>query len=329
MPLILSFLGFLLSFAVCADEAKDLAVIEELLKTNQGVEGMVHAAAVDQNLFVFSYMGETGFFEQIRLSLVPKNKTAFEALKTLKRHDKIRLFGKLEMNNKQAHIEVTEVQLLKVWSNPYPDYTHEVRLPKDLEGTDSFIGKVHAVHGDGAVVVLEYKDSVLPLVVKPDQLDFTKDLFRGDKVRLFFDIALKPARPTHLELKAGVKQPVQVLDNVRLEHSVVHEFEGSLVMFSASPQIKFNVFAVQRDMGDGVTREYTLIPASFSEVEFKELRDKLQAIWDSNPEVPINNRNKWLKRSIKLRAKGLINVIDPNQANPQIFYSDIKDIQIL
>ena len=313
---------------VHADEAQDLKTIEQLLNSGQGVEGSMHAVAVEQNLYVFSYTGVTGFFEQVRLSLAPRKKEAFDILKTLSRHDRVRVFGSLDMNNGQPHIRLTDIQLLKSWGSPFPEYKHEVKLPKDLEKMDSFIGKVHAVHANGAVVVLEYKDSVLPLIVKKDELDLTKNLFRGDKVKVFFDIAGVPSRPTHLELKK-MADAIVALNPIRMQHGVIHEFEGSLVMFPQSPQIKFNVFALQSEIGDGVVLDYTLIPKSFDSVVFEQLRNTLQAAWDKSPEAAVNGRNKWIKKSIRIKAKGTINVIDPNQANPQIFFEDLKDVQIL
>ena len=312
-----------------ADEAKDLKTIEQLLTSGQGVEGSLHAAVPEQSLYVFSYMGENGFFEQVRLSLVPRSKEALELLKTLNRHDRVRVFGSLEFNNNQPHIRMTDIQLIKSWGSPFPPYKHEVTLPKDLEQMESFIGKVHAIHAGGTVVVLEYKDTVLPLVVAETQLDATKDLFRGDKVKVHFNIAEHPRRPTHLELNSKVQPPIEVLDKVRSEHGQIHQFEGVLVMFPQSPQIKFNIFALQRDMGDGVVRDYTLIPKTFDSVQFEAMRNMLQAVWDKNSETAVNNRNKWIKKSIRIKAKGSINVIDPNQANPQILFEDLKDIETL
>lgn len=327
---LLSFLTALLitPSILFADEAQDLKTIEDLLKSGQGVEGSLHAVVPEHNIYVFAYFGSS-FFEQVRLSLAPRDVVVLEYLKKLKRHDKVKVFGSLSMNNHQPHIQLSQVQLVKAWDSPFAPYAHEVILPKDLENQKSFIGKVHAVHGGGSVVVLEYKDTVLPLIVSKTQLPFTKDLFRGDKVRVYFRIADYPTSPTHLELSSQEVIPIEVLDNVRIEHEKFYEFEGSLVMFPASPQIKFNVFALQRDMGDGVVRDYTLIPKSFDPGLFQLLRDKLQAVWDASSEAPVNDRNKWLKKSIRIKAKGSINVIDPNQANPQIFLEDLKDIEIL
>lgn len=322
-------LSLLLSFVGHADEAQDLKTIEQLLSSGQGVEGSMHAANAEQNLFVFAYTGENGFFEQVRLSLAPKSKTAYETLKTLGRHDRVRVFGKLEINNDQPHIEVKDIQLIQSYGNPFGQYSHEVKLPKDLETMNSFIGKVHAIHAGGSVVVLEYKDTVLPLVVSSGQLNQTKDLFRGDKVKVQFQIAQYPSRPTHLELKNGVTKAIEVLTPVRNEHGTIQTIEGSLVMFPQSPQIKFNVFAIQRDIGDGVALDYTLIPKSFDAALFKQLRDRLQEVWDKSPEAAVNGRNKWIKKSIRVRAKGTINVIDPNQANPQVFFEELKDVEVL
>lgn len=327
---LLSFLTALLitPSILFADEAQDLKTIEDLLKSGQGVKGSLHAVVPEHNVYVFAYFGSS-FFEQVRVSLAPRDAAVLDSLKKLKRHDQVRVFGTLSLNNQQPHIRLTDIQLIKAWDSPLSPYSHEVNLPKDLEGQKSFIGKVHAVHSGGAVVVLEYKDTVLPLIVSKSQWPFTKDLFRGDKVRVYFRIADYPTSPTHLELSDKAVVPVEVLDNVRYEHEKIYEFEGALVMFPASPQIKFNVFALQRDMGDGVVRDYTLIPKSFDPGLFQLLRDKLQATWDASSEVPVHDRNKWLKKTIRIKAKGSINVIDPNQANPQIFLEDLKDVQVL
>ncbi len=331
MSIILTVFALLLSTPsyLAADEAADLKTIEQLLRSGQGVEGSLHAVVPAQNIFVFSYMGVSGFFEQVRLSLVPRNKTSLEILQTLSRHDRVRVFGSLEFNNNQPHIRMTDIQLLKSWEGALPPYQHEVKIPKDLELIEAFVGKVHAVHAGGSVLLVEYKDTVLPVIVAATQLDLTKDLFRGDKIKLYFIISQYPQRPVHLEINSKLQVPIEVLDHVRAEHGRIHEFEGALVMFPQSPQIKFNVFALQREMGDGVVRDYTLIPKSFDSVQFELLRQKLQARWDQAAEAPVNGRNKWIKKSIRIRAKGSINVMDPNQANPQIFFEDLKDIEIL
>jgi hypothetical protein len=87
----------------------------------------------------------------------------------------------------------------------------------------------------------------------------------------------------------------------------------------------FDVFALQRDLGDGNVREYTLL---FEDPEqFRIMRERLKAVWDTASHIPaVNDRNKWLKQRLRVKAKGRFNFVDPSQANPQIILNSHGDL---
>lgn len=160
--------------------AKDLA--------GAGVEGEVHAVVGEQNLFVFTVRNPSDFFDFRHFSLVPKLPSVGRALSALNRHDRVRLRGELiENKSPQPHIEVTSVEMVRAYDPgmPIPPYEREVTIPEDLprdaQGNGEGLFLVHAIHADGRVLVVEYKDAVLPVYVVDATL--TKDLFRNDVSR--------------------------------------------------------------------------------------------------------------------------------------------------
>ena len=99
-------------------------------------------------------------------------------------------------------------------------------------------------------------------------------------------------------------------------------------MFPKSPEIQFNVFAVQQPLPSGLTRQYTLVNMVDPGV-FSQIRAKLQKAWDSYPKSYVNGRNKLVSTKIQVKASGVINDVDPSQANPQILLKSADDIQII
>ena len=100
------------------------------------------------------------------------------------------------------------------------------------------------------------------------------------------------------------------------------------MLFPASPQVKFNVFALHQKDQDGVSKEYTLVNFEDEKV-FEAIRNKLQSLWDSSPDAVINSRNKLLNTKIRIRATGTFNVVDPGQANPQIMLAGPDSITLV
>lgn len=315
-----------LSTPVVADI--DYAAIEKDL-TGKGLEGWVHGSSEKMNQFVLTYRTPGNFFEHTEFPLVGESPDKLDLLKKLVRHDHVRVRGTFITNGAPIkHISVKEIDVLEKFSAPegVKEYHYQAEIPKDLEGKDELIAKVHAVAAEGAVLVVEYKDAVIPIpVMKPE---LTKNLFRNDKLKIKYFIKKRPGSPTHIGLNPLVKDPITVLESVVQLHGKPAELEGELVMFPKSPQVIFNVFALHQTDADGVDREYTLI--NFDDPDlFKALREKLQKAWDAQPEGVVNARNKLINTGVRIRAKGTFNVVDPGQANTQILLSTLDSITVL
>lgn len=324
LPAILS-LGLLLS--ACA-HAVDIREVERKLTTT-GAEGWVHGSSPSQGLYVFTYRNPKDFFDFIEMSLVATKPEIQKQLEALGRHDQVRIKGEfLDNPSPQKHIDVASVEVIKKFVTPYPvpAYEHEARVPDELLNKTSATFLVHAVHQDGHILVVEYKDTVLPIWVRNGEL--TKNLFRGDVVQLSFSIQSHPSQPTHLRIDEAAPQAVQLVESIRAKHGKPGTVEGKLVLFPKSPEIMFNVFAVLEELPSGLTRQYTLVNFDNPDT-FTKIRAKLQAAWDKYPGAYTNGRNKLLSSRVRVKATGTFNEIDPNQANPQILLSSPDSVEIL
>ncbi len=323
-------LGFVLSMMVLAvpsAQAVDLPTLERQLVTT-GVEGWIHGSASAQSLYVFTYRTPGDFFDNIQMSLIALSPELVRSLGTFHRNDKVRVKGSFLPNpSPQEHILLSSIELLAAAAalEPVPPYEHDAKIPEDLAGLGESMFLVHAVGGGGQILVVEYKDVVLPVFVQNTQL--TRFLWRGDLVKLAFKIQTSPGRPTHLNLDESAAQPVQVIEAVRNMHGHPASIEGELVLFPKSPEILFNIFAVRQPLMSGLNRQYTLV--NFSDPTlFRAIREKLQAAWDRYPGAYINGRNKLVSTRIRVRAKGMFNEQDPGQANPQILLDSIESIEV-
>lgn len=312
-----------------APPAIPIEEIDQKLKT-EGLPVWIHGAVGNQGLFVVSYRRPDNFFVFIDIGVYPKNAETRELLKSAKRHDAVRIWGVRE-NEKtnQPHIAVTKMVVEKKYEglDPYPPYERKQELPKDLIGKTEFIGKVHALFLGGEAMVLEYGDAIVPVFVETRFRPLTEKLNRGDKVKIQFVVQESPKRPPHLNLNGAAAKPLEVLWSPSSEHDKPMTKEGALVMFPQSPQIAFNVFAVQVDIGNGVFLDYTLVNFENPEL-FKKLRAKCQAAWDAHQASLQNGRNKLVNPRLYVKATGKINYIDANQANPQVLLNALDDLRI-
>jgi hypothetical protein len=320
----------LLLFCGCATPARavDLAEIEKMI-TGPGMEGEIHGADAARGLFVITYRNPKDFFDYLEMSLVPANAELAKQLGPLQRHDRVKIKGTFLKNpSPQKHIEVTSLEMVQKFQSPYPadPYGYEARVPDELLNQSSALFLVHAVHADGHILVVEYKDAVLPIFVNNGEL--TRKLFRNDLVRLSFHIQKKPKEPTHLKLNETAPDALELVESIQARHGQPAQIEGALVLFPKSPQVLFNVFAVLEELPAGLKRQYTLVNFDSPE-EFKRIRDKLQAAWDSEPKAYVNGRNKLVSTAIRVRVKGKWNEVDPNQANAQVLLDSADSVEIL
>lgn len=315
-----------LSLAACSSLPREL---ERELRRGRAVEGEIHGAYPALDLYVFTYRAPDNFFEFVEASLVAPNDELAGALAALRRHDRVRIEGTpLDNRSPQIHVELSALEVVDEYepAPAIPAYEYRAELPRELLGDDDALFLVHAVHADGAILVVEHRDVVLPVFVRRPEL--TRELARNDIVRLFYEIRNYPDRPVHLEL-ADVARPIEVVDSIMALHGRPADVEGPLVLFPRSPQVRFNVFAVLDELPGRHQRQYTLVNFDSTEV-FERIRDKLQAAWDATePSDAVSGRNKLISTTLRVRATGTFNQIDPNQANAQIVLDGPEAIEVL
>lgn len=303
-----------------------LEELEKQLKGN-GLAGSIHGASSDLNLFVFTYREPGNFFSHAEFPLVASTEQLERTFRTLNRHDEVSLKGSFIENGAPIrHIFVESLTLLKKYENPTPvsePYPYQANLPEDLLNQTEIIGKVHAVANEGKILVIEYKDAVVPVVV--DKPELSKGLYRNDKVKLKIKVRNHPTQPTHVSLDLKAEAPLTVLDKMVAWHGQKGSIEGALVLFPKSPQVNFNVFALQVIDNHGVAREFTLVNFEDDKI-FSQIRAKMQEIWDRHLNTAENGRNKLINRQVKLKATGTFNVVDPGQANPQVLLQGPESI---
>jgi len=326
--------NFLLCFCLCLisntrsfAQEPSLESIENALKTT-GQTGWIHGSSPNLGLFVFTVREPGNFFSHREFPLVAGTKALEQELFRLNRHDEVRIRGSFLNNHAPIqHILVDSLEILtKQDVLSQDEYVYEVELPKELEGKKEILGKIHAIAHQGKVLVLDYKDGILPVFVQDPGL--TQHLFRNDIVNLKIKLKSYPHRPSHLILDSEKSSPVTVVDSIKAWHEKKGILEGALVLFPKSPQVVFNVFALQVSDASGIKREFTLVNFENTET-FEKIRNKLQALWDRNPSGAINGRNKLVQPQLRLRATGTFNVMDPGQANPQILLKDEKSVELV
>jgi hypothetical protein len=187
-----------------------------------------------------------------------------------------------------------------------------------LADEDTITAKVHFASEDNKILVVEYDDRVLPIYVKDSS--YAQDLYRGDIIQFHYQKQPFPQQPIHLQLL----EPVEVVDSIVRNHEQNLEVEGYLVKFPRSPQIKFDVYALAVETL-GIDRYFTLV--NFEDPDtFIALRDRLSELWEEGSSTMEHDRNFDINRAIKLKVTGVGNMVDREQANPQILINSLDDI---
>lgn len=308
-------------------EPDDLAGLGAALKEGR-LSGWIHGAVHDRGLYVFTYRKPQDFFSFAQFPVTPATPAAATQLQQLKRHDAVVIKGAFIDNTAPIrHIRLEQVTVVTPFQRdetPAAPHVPDTTFPDDLAGQTEAVAKVHAVDSDGRILVIEYGDAVVPVFVAVPAL--TAGLYRNDKIRLNFQYAVVPPRPTHLWLDTAHARPIEVLERLVDRHGVSFQAEGSLVRFQRSPEITIDVYAVQVVDADGVSREYTLLNNSLP--IFTAIREKLAAAWNSRPGQAIDGRNKLVNPRIRVTARGTFNLVAPNQANAQILLDSADDVTV-
>jgi len=295
---------------------------------NTGLIGRIHGAAASSQMFVMSVREPNNFFSHKEFSLLPKDTATVNTLSKLNRHDLVCIQGKIIANpSPQIHVALNSVKIIEPWQQPkgLEPYDRQADLPRELEAQTSFVGKVHAISKDGKVLVVGYKDGIVPIFVTETQ--YTQKLYRGDLVKLAYQIQYRPQRPVHLQLDTTIEKPLEVLDAIATWNGQPKTLTGKLVKFPQSPQLKFDVYAIEVDTL-GIKRYFTLI--NFEDMnEFDKIRQKLAKLWDENLETARSGRNMLINPAVTIEAQGIANIISTEQANPQILLDSVEQVRQL
>jgi hypothetical protein len=184
------------------------------------------------------------------------------------------------------------------------------------------------------MLVTEYKDRIVPIVVtEVSSQELVKQLYRGDLIRVRYTMRTEPEAPIHLSLvhSKGLpinQKPVELLESLVKSHGTPIQKSGSLIMFPKSPQINTNVYALLVEDAEGSTIQYTLANLENPEL-FKQIREKLEKVWNENMAGASNDRNKFVNRKLQVTAKGICNMVDQGQANPQILIQSVDDVNVV
>lgn len=313
------------TYNIEAYQGLELSKLSQELE-NTGLIGRIHGAAKDSQMYVMSVREPNNFFSHQEFSLLASDSETLDILNNTHRHDRVCVRGNIIVNpSPQKHIAVNSVDIVESWTQPegFAPYQREADFPIELENKTSFVGKVHAIGAEGKILVVEYKDGVIPIYVTATEQ--TKNLYRGDIVELFYQIQNYPSQPTHLQLDSTKENPIEVIDAISSWHNKPNTLTGKLVKFPRSPQLKFDVYAMEVET-QGVKRYFTLI--NFQDMaEFENIRQKLAQIWDKNAATAVSGRNMLINPDVTIQAQGLTNIISPEQANPQILLESAAQVK--
>jgi hypothetical protein len=308
--------------------AVDFTQIEKDLN-GDGLVGWIHGSVENQSMFVFTYRNPDDFFDYVQMSLVSDDDAMLKQLAAYSRHDKVKVKGSfLENPSPQKHIDVSSIELLKKFTSGYPSdsYDHMTNIPEELMSKTRASFVVHAVAEEGQILVLEYKDAIVPVFVRNGAL--TKDLYRNDVIELSYRVQKYPDQPLHLRINENEDGAVKVLQSMKAIDGKPGSITGALVLFPKSPEISFDVFAVEEILEGGLKRQYTIV--NFEDMDlFTKMREKLSAKWNEYPGQYINSRNKLVSTRIRVKASGMFNEVSASQANPQILFKTLDDVQII
>ena len=305
--------------------AVDLDLVETELK-GDGAVGWIHGTVAERALFVFTYRNPQNFFDYAEMSIIPDAPGVEAALAGAHRNDRVRIKGEYADNpSPQKHILAKSIQILETQPQPaVPPYQYEASIPSDLTEQTKARFLVHAIGGDGHVLVVEFRDQIVPIYVRNARL--TSGLSRNDVVDLRYKVRFEPKAPTHIQLDETKPDALTVVESIAAFNGKPADVTGRLAMFSKSPEIRFDVFAVEDVAAQGLRRQFTLVNMVDPDA-FTAIRLKLAGAWRADRAV--NGRNKLISTCVRVRARGVYNQVSASQANPQILLGSAADVEVL
>ena len=321
--------------------AFEVPFLDQKLAGDDGLVGWIHGSVPRYKQFLFTYRKEDpndpmAFFKSEQFSLSGATPEIWASFASLKRHDKVRLKGKVLGNRSPIkHLTISSIEVLKKYANPTENpYSFDASKLADVTRFNVF-GQVHAVVSSedaGYAMVIERDNFMMPVAVMTQHEDLAKKLFKGDIVSV--DIKVVPGkagRPPHFMTDGDKPNALKIIDPLVNCHGVNRTVEGHLVKFNKSPAINTDVYAVRIIDGNGIARNMTLFPGvsaedpKFSEI-FMAVKSKAEKAWNDSTEAPSVVRNYNEKKSIKVTVRGMINVVSTEQANAQVYIMSADNV---
>lgn len=316
-------------------------LLNEKLASESGLQGWIHGAVHPYKQYVFTYRKEDpddfmAFFKAEQFSLIGATSDVWATLATLNRHDKVRLKGQVFENGSPVkHLFVKSIELVKKYDKPVKnEYPFDLNSLASVE-TFNVLGQVHAtVHSEqhGDAVILERDHLILPVAIPATYSETAKALYKGDILSVDVRVMKSPNRPPHFVVDTGSKTGISIVDPLLNCHNVQKTVTGHLVKFEQSPAISTDVYAVRIVDGNGIARNMTFFPdaemddEAFGEI-FMAISAKAKTAWEQAQEVPHVVRNFNEKKSIRVIARGKINVVSTEQANAQVYLKSADDLE--
>jgi hypothetical protein len=305
----------------------DVAKLGQALKSPEGLRGFVHGAVPELHQYVFTFRNPS-VMSHMEFSLVAGNPSVAEQLKKLKRNDEIVLKGKYLNNpSPQKHIQVDSLSVIYKHPVRYslPDRKRTAQIPDELRKANEMEVVVHACVGNGEILVVEYKDTILP-VFSPDT-ELTKDLYRGDRIRLRYTLQSHPKAPTHLRLDLrDKKNAIEVLERIVEINGKNISIEGTLILMPKMQETRFDMFGVQVQQAGGAAINYMLMGED--EKIFAELRKKMQSQWAISAKTIQQGRNCYINPALRVRVRGE-GIVGSKNAAAVVVLKSINDLELL
>ncbi len=298
-----------------------------------------------------------GFSVRTELALTTTRDRIREQLRGLHRNEQVTIKGSLLDNRAPVpHIDVSEVTVLRSYQRD-PRAQQEVASPAILNALPeqgSFVAIVHFVSRAAAFLVVDYRDHVVPIIVPTSARNETFDrlyasLNRFDRVRIHYRKIPRQGehQPLHVRLARTEGSPIEVEEAVTSIHQTQTTARGWLVQYPINPAIGTSsvTYGIRIEGAHQTTRDYffnnndaekrrVLVAeldrrwrASLERGEWQRSRERVgRRRWRwVDSEVLVSDwsqvffsRNRYINRGVPIEAQGTVNVVAPNQANPQL-----------
>jgi hypothetical protein len=316
----------------------DPTFIDDKLK-GEGLLGWMHGIVASYQHYTFTYRLEDpndfmAFFKSQQFTLIPRSEEVAKLLPTLHRHDKVRLKGSVFNNGSPIpHLFIEKIEVVTPFPSPTENqYQFDMSAFKDVKKVKLF-GQLHAkVYSEkmGYGLIVEHKDALFPIAVSPQHADVAAKMFRGDIVNVALKVVESPRSPSHFTTDPEIANAIEVIDPMLNCHLQERTIEGFLVKFIKSPAISSDTYAARVVDNNSIARNFTFFPGDHGGGDimqlFTDLRAKAKAEWEASPEQEAVVRNYTAKKSIWVKATGIMNVESPDQANPQINIGKVEDL---